>query len=437
MFARLLPVLAALAAPISTLHARPWTDAASGKTIEADFVSADPQSVVITSGGKRFTLPLTRLSVEDQAFVKGQLSAKAEPKSAAKTEDCFDDIPKLEADKIPVSGKSDEALAAVDEAIRKVMVEKGLPSVTFAISKGGKILHDRAFGWADEKLKTPLQPGVKMRIASMTKPVVSAAIHTLFTDGKLMPDQRVFELLDLDQYSEAKKCDPRFKQVTIQNLLDHKGGWDRDKSGDFTFSTAIADTFKIKLNEMEPVHVVRYGLLQPMDFDPGERYAYCNYGYILLVRVIEKVSGQKFFDYLHATVCKKSGADSFSASSADARDRQPGEIWYCYHPEYPRKEVPLPFRTEARDGAGIIATTAADYCRFLETYWISGEVRDSSRKKYSFSGSHPGVTAVCSQRSDGINYTAIANRRGKGKDDWNAALRKAIDDALEQVANKL
>jgi CubicO group peptidase (beta-lactamase class C family) len=343
-------------------------------------------------------------------------------------------MPKLQASKIPTSGTQRKDLAVVDDAIKEFMVEKGIGALTFAISKGGKVLYDRAFGWADADLKTPLQPGVKMRVASMTKPVVKAAILTLIAAGKLNAGDHVFDVLKLGQFKEAKSCDPRFKQVTIQQLLDHKGGWDRDKSGDLTTrATAITDMFHVKLNEMEPMHVVRYGLTLPMDFDPGERYVYCNFGYIMLVRVIERVSGEKFMDYLHETVCKKSGAASFSASSTDARDRQPGETWYCYHPEHPKKEVPLRFRVEARDGAGILACTAADYCKFLETYWISGAVRTPGSAKDSFSGSHPGVTAICSQRQDGYSYAAIANRWGGSKADWNGELRSAIDAALEKV----
>jgi CubicO group peptidase (beta-lactamase class C family) len=424
----------------TSLSARTWTEAATGRKIEADLVSTDSTSVIVaTRDGKRFTLPLARLSAEDQAFVRGNGKPSAPPaKAATPVEDRFEDVPKLDLSTIPVSGDAHKALAAVDEAIKNVMVEKGIAALTFAVSKGGKILHDRAFGWADADLKEPLKPDVKMRVASMTKPVVSAAIQTLMTDGKLKADQLVFDVLDLGQFDEAKSCDPRFKQVTIQHLLDHKGGWDRDKSGDLTTrATKIADMFRVKLNEMEPMHIVRYGLTLPMDFDPGERYVYCNYGYIMLVRVIEKASGKKFMDYLHDTVCRESGAESFSRSATDARDRQPGEIWYCYHPEHPQKEVPLTFRTEARDGAGVLATTAADYCRFLEAYWISGKPRTSGRASYAFSGSHPGVTAICSQRTDGINYAAIANRRGGGRSDWNGDLRAAIDAALDAVAEKL
>ncbi|HBJ83915.1 MAG TPA: hypothetical protein DDZ88_08610 [Verrucomicrobiales bacterium] len=423
-------------------HGRTWTEAATGKKIEAEFVSADAKSVTITiRGGKTFAIELSRLSPEDQAFVqqRRQPTAGGAPgKAVAKVEDCFEELKKLTADKIPSAGESHAALVAVDEAIRQFMAEKGIGAVTFAVSKDGKVLHDRAFGWADADLKLPLQPGVKMRVASMTKPVVHAAITTLFTDGKLKPEDLVFPLLDLAQYKEAKGCDARWQRVTIQHLLDHKGGWDRDKSGDFTFNADMADTMKVQVDELTPEHVMRYGLLQKLDFDPGEREAYCNYGYILLVRVIEKVSGQKFIDYLHATVCKESKAPSFSLSSTDARDRQPGEVWYHYHPEYPRKTVPLPIRTEARDGAGGLACTAADYSRFLEKYWISGDPRKPGvNYRYSFNGSLPGVSAICAQGEGGINYTAICNRRGGGTTDWNDDLRKVIDAALEKVAAEL
>lgn len=374
----------------------------------------------------------------DQTFVKPRTAADGGLVGQAKSEDRFEDLPPLRPGTIPVNGLCHEAMSAVDDAILKVMAERGIPSLTFALSKEGKILHDRAFGWADANLKTPLQPGVKMRVASMTKPVISAAIHTLISDGKLKADQLVYGILDLGQYRESKSCDERWKQVTVQHLLDHKGGWDRAKSGDFSNEAAkMAAIYKVRLNKLEPMHVVRFGLTVPMDFNPGERSAYSNYGYILLARVIEKVSGQRLMDYLHATVCAKSGIKSFSSSSSDARDRQPGEIWYCYHPEYQRKEVPLPFRVDARDGAGILATTAADYCRFLEAYWVSGEVRAGGRHRGAFSGSHAGVTAVCSQRTDGINYVVIANRRGVGKVDLNADIRAAVDAALASVVNRL
>jgi CubicO group peptidase (beta-lactamase class C family) len=423
---------------VSSAAARTWTESASGRKIEAEFVSADAQSVTIAvKGGGTFKIELGRLSAEDRAFVQERLkpAMKAAPAVAAKIEDSFEDL-RVVAAKIPVSGEANASYAAVDEAVKAFMADKDVGAVTLAISKDGRILHDRAFGWADADLKTPLLPGVKMRLASMTKPVVHAAVETLFADKKLKPDDLVFQVLDLGQHKEAKGCDEHWQKVKIQHLLDHKGGWDREKSGDFTNdSPEMCDLFKVKLGELKPEHVMRYGLTRNFDWQPGEKYAYCNYGYVLLVRVIEKVSGQGFIDYLQATVCKEAKAPSFSLSSSDVRDRQAGEIWYSYHPEYPKKTVPLSFRTEARDGAGVLACTAADYCRFLEAYWISGKPRTKEGYRYSFSGSHPGVTAICAQLAGGLNYAAICNRRGTpGGESWNDDLRQRIDAALGKLA---
>lgn len=416
-------------------HGRTWTEATSGRKLEADYVSSNAERVTVRSGTRTLQIELSKLSAEDQAFVRQQLEVGKKPAAAqARVEDRFEDISGLKVANIPVNGKAHAGLAPVEEAIRAFMAAKGVGAVTFALSRDGEILHDRAFGWADADLKTPLQPGVKMRLASMTKPVVKAAILTLFAEGKLKADDLIFPLLELNQYPEAKNCDERWQKITIQHLLDHKGGWDRDKSGDFTFRSDVAEVMKVKLDQLTPEHIVRYGLLQKFDFEPGERSAYCNYGYILLVRALERTSGMKFVDYLQATVCKQAKSPSFSLSASDAEDRQPGEVWYCYHPEYPKKQVPLPFRTEARDGAGVLACTAADYCRFLEAYWISGTPRKGGRAQYAFSGSHAGVTAISSQRQDGINYAIICNRRGLGRADWNAELRKAVDAALDPIA---
>jgi CubicO group peptidase (beta-lactamase class C family) len=436
----LLIALALVAAPVG---ARTWTEIATGRKIEAEFLRSDGSTVTIAlPDGGTFQVELARLSPEDRAFVEARTALAAPGKKpVTRVEaDRFEDIRLRSADAIPVSGQGHNALAAVDAVILGFMVEKGLGAVTCAVSHRGELLHDRAYGWADAELKTPLQPGVRMRLASMTKPVVKAAIATLVRENQLTTDALVFELLELGRHPEAKGRDERWGRVTIQHLLDHKGGWDRDLSGDFTFATgAICAHFKIKPEQITTGHVTRFGLTQKFDFDPGERDAYCNYGYILLARVIEKVSGRSFIDYVQATVAKTAQAPSFSISASDARDRQPGEIWYCYHPEHDKKSVPLPFRTEARDGAGVLAATASDYCRFLEAYWISGEPRqdDGRRYSYSFNGSHAGVTAVCAQRPDGLNYAVICNRRAKGPPSWNTELRARIDAALEPVAAEL
>src|SRR5690606_4030525 len=102
-------------------------------------------------GGGTFELALERLSPADRDFIRQQTLPAA---PARVSEDCFDDIRLKKTDDVPASGEAHEALAAVDEAIRAFMVEKGVGAVSFAVSRGGKILHDRAFGWAEADMKT-------------------------------------------------------------------------------------------------------------------------------------------------------------------------------------------------------------------------------------------------------------------------------------------
>jgi CubicO group peptidase (beta-lactamase class C family) len=441
MLSRLSFLMAVFSAALAS--ARTWTEAATERKIEADYVSSNEREVVLRMPDRRqVSIGLDRLSPGDLEFIKAQATVMHPPGAPARKTsagaDRFKDVPPLKKDKIPVSGEPNGALAAVDDAILGFMVAKGIPALSFALSKDGKLLHNRAFGWSDADLKSPLATGMSLRLASITKPVNRAAIETLIGDGKLKLDDRVFDVLELGTLVKGK-LDPRWKDITIQHLLDHKGGWDRDKSGDFTFnSKGVSEELHVPLKKLEPVHLVRYALARPLDFDPGAREVYSNFGYILLARVVEKLGGRPFVEYLRDTIGKTAGMTTMLISRSDPPDRAPGEVWYCLHPEYPVKEQPWTLRMETKDGSAALACSADDYCRFLETYSIVGKPRRAGGK-YSgtFFGSTPGVTSVCSQRPDGICYCAIANRRPTVKADWNKELKEAIDGALQGIADKL
>lgn len=184
--------LLALLLTVAPLGARTWTESATGKTIEAEFLRSDGTTVTIAlRRGGTTQVALARLSPADQAFVQSQQPAAAAATGTRVAADRFEDLQLRAAEAIPVSGEAHPDLAAVDEAVRAFMVEKGIGAVTCAISHRGVILHDRAYGWADAELKTPLSPGTKMRLASMTKPVVKAVIATLVSQNQLQtPDRR-------------------------------------------------------------------------------------------------------------------------------------------------------------------------------------------------------------------------------------------------------
>lgn len=87
-------------------QARTWTEAVSGKQIEAEWVGADADTVtIVIKGGQTFTLPIAKLSAEDQDFIRQKL-APGPGSVVAKAEDRFDELGSLSAEKIPSAGEA-------------------------------------------------------------------------------------------------------------------------------------------------------------------------------------------------------------------------------------------------------------------------------------------------------------------------------------------
>src|SRR5262249_5323618 len=124
--------------------------------------------------------------------------------------------------------------------------------------------------------------------------------------------------------------DPRWQKITLRELLQHTGGWDRDKSGDpIGIPQQIAEALQIT-PPPAPADIVRYMLGKPLDFEPGERYAYSNLGYLLLGRFIVAVSGQPYATYVQKEVLAPLGIVRPRLGKALLADRQKGEVkYYC------------------------------------------------------------------------------------------------------------
>ena len=158
---------------------------------------------------------------------------------------------------------------------------------TAAVAKDGRLVYARGFGWADRKNKVPMQPDSLMRIASISKPFTAAAIMRLVEQGRLKLDEPILPYLKKFGADEEKNLDPRWRQITLEHLLRHTAGFDRNKSFDPMFIPQRPSRRWIRRA------IIRYMLGKPLDFDPGTRYVYSNFGYCLLGRVIEAVTGKK------------------------------------------------------------------------------------------------------------------------------------------------
>jgi N-acyl-D-amino-acid deacylase len=233
------------------------------------------------------------------------------------------------ADEVSAIGIHRPELAAFDAWMQAFMTEHQIPGGALAIVKDGYVDYARGFGWADRDAKEPVQPDSLFRIASVSKPITAVAILKLMEQGQLKLDDKVLDHLHFEpHFEEGGKLDERWRQVTIAHCLSHAGGWDRAVSYDPMFQALrMAKSMKTDL-PIVPEQIIRYQLGQPLDFEPGERYAYSNFGYSLLGRIIEKVTGQPYEKYVQDEVLRPLGITRAVMGHSLESERVSGEVRY-------------------------------------------------------------------------------------------------------------
>ena len=205
-------------------------------------------------------------------------------------------------------------LAEIDRNIEALRKTYGLPGAAVAVAYRGRLVYSRGFGVEQDTL---------FRVASVSKPFTAAALLKLQEAGKVRLDDRVFDVL-----TEWKPLlgDSRMASITLRQLLQHTGGWDSAASGDPMFPEhadllAAGASFPPSLDEITGVWLGRR-----LDFAPGSRYAYSNFGYALAGKVIERASGMAYGEAVRALVLEPAGITHMRLARTLAS--APGEARY-------------------------------------------------------------------------------------------------------------
>lgn len=386
---------------------------------------------------------------------------------------------------VPGTGKLDPRLESFDRLLRDFVVRHDIPGAALAVTDQGRLVFARGYGWADAEKKELVQPDSLFRIASISKPITALAVLLLAKEGKLRLDDRLVDVLPVSKRAEGgSPPDPRFGEITLRQLLQHRGGWDRDVSFDPMFR---AVEFANELGVEPPASardVIRCMLHRPLDFSPGDRYAYSNFGYCLLGRVIEKVTGDGYEAWVRGHVLEPLGIRSMRLGHTRIDSRAPGEVCY-FHPGHGEscfardlgREVAYPygaFNLEAMDAHGGWIASAIDIVRFARALdeknpqplidaegreqafarppGAAGHERDGSPKDVWYglgwlvrdvggghrntwhTGSLPGTATLLVRRFDGRSWAVLFNTR-VSKVNERISLTGAIDPLLHKAAN--
>jgi D-alanyl-D-alanine carboxypeptidase len=181
-------------------------------------------------------------------------------------------------------------LAAIDATIADYVREKGLVGLSVAMMRDGEIVLAKGYGQRSIDGSLPVEPETTFAVGSVTKQFTCACILLLAEEGKLSVDDPVAKY-----YPNLTRA----SDITLRDLMNHTSGYPDYYPLDFV------DRRLAKPISQDDLLAQYAG--GKLDFEPGSRYSYSNTGYILLGGVVEKVSGQKFGDFLTSRILQPVG----------------------------------------------------------------------------------------------------------------------------------
>ena len=333
-----------------------------------------------------------------------------------------------------------------------------VPSLSIAISRNGQFVFDQGFGFnqgfrfGNVKDMGPTDMSSLFRIADVTMPITSVAIFTLMEQGKLNLTDKVFGASGILGTTYGKSPYGQYVTgITVDNLLTHTcGGWAAD-----------ANDPMYKNNSWDQARLIGWTLENmALSNPPGERWAFSNFGYCLLGRIIEKVTGQPYAEYVQSAVLAPCGTDVMRIAGNTLKQRAPNEV--VYFGQY--NEDPYKMNVARMDANGGWLATPSALVQFLNHVGGSGQIPSilkaetiqimttpspafpsTSAAKYArgwmvgsgnmwHNGSFPGSTTLMVRTASGMCWAALTNTRTEPHDEIDNALDAMMWNIVHSVS---
>ncbi|MGA2155631.1 MAG: serine hydrolase domain-containing protein [Bryobacteraceae bacterium] len=188
------------------------------------------------------------------------------------------------------------------------------------IAEDGEPLYQRGFGFANRDANERVTPAHLFRIASVTKPITSVTLFSLMEDRRLTLEDTVFGPEGiLGNSFGAAPYKQWVEDIRVKHLLTHTGGGWRNDGTDPMFRNA----------EMNHQQLITWAIKNvALEHPPGEHYAYSNFGFCILGRVIEKLTGVTYEQYVRDAILNRCGVTGMRIAGNTLADRAAGEVIY-------------------------------------------------------------------------------------------------------------
>jgi CubicO group peptidase (beta-lactamase class C family) len=302
----------------------------------------------------------------------------------------------------------------VDTYLKSQMQQRRIPGVALKVIRDGKVVKTAAYGLANLEMNVPVKPETVFETGSITKQFTAAGILLLAQEGKLSVDDNISKYL--------KDTPEAWRNVTIRHLLTHTSG---------IKSYTGLNGFQLWRHLTQAQFIKAIGA-QPMEFQPGDSWKYCNTGFNLLGYIIENVSGENYWDFLSERIFQPLGMHattnrlpSLIIPNRAAGYEQTNQVWI--NRDYDLTDV---------FAAGAIASTVGDLAKWnaaldsgerildgnsKEQMWTPVKLNDGKTKNYGF----------------GWFLEAVEGRRNIGHDGstsgFSASIQRFPDDNLAVI----
>lgn len=331
-------------------------------------------------------------------------------------------------------------LSKIDNAVSNYMTAQNVKGVTLAVTKNGRLVYAKGYGYANPSTGEIMSPNHSLRIMSISKSVTSVGIMLLVQTGKISLTQKVFgpnSILGAKYPTPAGK--EQLNNIQVRHLLSHTSGlrtcngesvfWDQTKTPDNAMNVLLQSSNLINNNA-------------------GVVYEYSNTGFFILERIIEQVTGLKYESYIRTNVLNKAGIGSSMYVGLASGNIKAGEgtytpmhnmnlqLWAGFGGWVARSTDLLKFLTRV-DGS----TTPSDIISAAtHTTMTTGTTQNPSYALgwvvsgalQNHNGCFGGSSSFLVERPNGISYSIILNSTPTNGD-CSGGLKNALDVALGQV----
>ena len=267
--------------------------------------------------------------------------------------------------------------AKVDALLRAQMDKAHIPGLSVAVVRAGKVVLAKGYGQSNVELGVAATADTVYQIGSITKPFTATAVMLLVEEGKVSLDDPISK--HLSTVPEA------WAEVRVRHLLTHTSG--------IKSYTSLPDNLKQFRQDVSREAVLKSVTDLPLEFKPGEKFAYCNTGYFLLGMLVEKVSGKPYADFLDERIFKplEMTGTRINDPRAVLKNRAAGYSW--------EKNALLngePWSMTWPFAAGAVVSSVSDLARWdaalysekvlkrssLDQMWTAGKLNDGKAVEY-------------------------------------------------------